>query len=81
MLDGKETNYDKTDEARRTEIALMLENWNLLKIKSDISEIDVSILHKNSIKIIPFAEKDKWELCVKYNIGNKKQRNEYDKKK
>ena len=23
------------------------------------------------IKIIPFKEKDKWELCPKYNIGNK----------
>jgi hypothetical protein len=23
------------------------------------------------IKIIPFKEKDQWELCPKYNIGKK----------
>ena len=37
-------------------------------INKDVSENKAPM---RQIKIIPFKEKNEWELCPKYNIGNK----------
>ena len=69
-LDGKETNIDEIDLARRNKIASMLEDWGLVKILSEVkSTVEIP---KNAIKIIPFREKGSWEMCSKYKIGRKK---------
>ena len=69
-LDGKSSNFDETDRGRRNTIAALLEEWKLLKVvdKTKIEEPRAAINH---IKIIPYAEKDKWELIPKYMIGKK----------
>ncbi len=70
-LDGKETNFDESDLARRNAIAKLLEEWGLVKIVNpDIMKDNIAPLHQ--IKIISFKEKDQWQLIPKYNIGVKK---------
>jgi ribosomal protein L36 len=66
-LDGKPTNIEYNDIARRNTIANLLEQWGLCKVvqKSDL------ILTTNCIKIIPFAQKSQWTLTVKYTMGKK----------
>jgi hypothetical protein len=67
LLDGKKSNLEDNDLLRRNTIATLLADWVLVKIvdKSKVSEC----APMRQIKIIPFKDKDKWELCPKYNIG------------
>jgi len=69
-LDGKPTDITENDLARRNTIALLLEDWGLLKLinakKADDLQVSLS-----QIKIIGFREKDEWQLVPKYNIGKK----------
>lgn len=73
-LDGNGTTITENDIRRRNTIALLLEQWDLLEIvdRDKVSEEDTDELNLSGIKIIPYAEKDSWELCAKYKIGNKK---------
>ena len=68
-LDGKSTNFDESDIARRNTIATLMSDWGLLQIERKKDSLDCAPLR--SIKILPFKEKDEWELCPKYKIGNK----------
>ena len=70
MLDGKPSNFDESDVARRNTIANLLEEWDLLTIVDPYLTEDPRCAI-NQIKIIPFREKDNWELVPKYNIGKK----------
>lgn len=67
LLDGKKSNIEKNDIARRNTIATLLSDWQLLDIVSD-EKLDCAPLRQ--IKIISFKDKDNWELSPKYNIGN-----------
>jgi len=70
-LDGKPTNMDESDIARRNTIANILEEWGLVElVDSEKSENPVAPI--SQIKILPFKEKENWTLAAKYNIGNKK---------
>ena len=69
MLDGKKANLDEHDVARRNTIATLMSDWGLLQIERKKDSLDCAPLR--SIKILPFKEKDEWELCPKYKIGNK----------
>lgn len=70
-LDGKDTNFDESDVARRNAIAKLLEEWGLVKIANpEIIKDNIAPLHQ--IKIISYKEKDQWQLVPKYNIGVKK---------
>ena len=69
MLDGKKTNLEKSDVERRNTIATLLSDWGLLEIQN--KEVAQDCAPLRTIKIIGFKEKDEWELCPKYNIGNK----------
>jgi len=70
MLDGKTTNFEAEDVTRRNTIVKLLSEWGLVTVK------DASILEGTSnlsnIKIIPYKQKNEWELVPKYNIGNKR---------
>ncbi|HIE77628.1 MAG TPA: translation repressor protein [Candidatus Thioglobus sp.] len=67
-LDGKQTNISVNDIERRNTIVGLLNDWGLVEIignndgKAPLSQI----------KVLAYKEKDEWELCPKYNIGNKK---------
>lgn len=69
-LDGKPTDITENDVARRNTIAILLEDWGLLKLvdKQRTEELKVNI---SQIKIIGHKEKDDWTLTPKYNIGKK----------
>ena len=67
-LDGKETNLSENDIARRNTIATLMSDWGLLSIDNKDKLQPIAPLRQ--IKIISFKDKDQWELCPKYNIGN-----------
>lgn len=72
-LDGKPATIVDNDLQRRNAIAMLLEEWGLLKIVKDEKEKiknDLAPLHQ--IKIISYKEKDEWDLQSKYTIGKKK---------
>jgi hypothetical protein len=68
MLDGKKANLEENDIMRRNTIATLISDWGLVGITS-ATELKCAPLRQ--IKILPFKEKNEWELCPKYNIGNK----------
>lgn len=68
MLDGKKANLELSDIQRRNTIATLMSDWGLVEIQS-AANLDCAPLRL--IKILPYKEKDQWELCPKYNIGNK----------
>mgnify|MGYP001057025166 CR=1 FL=1 len=68
MLDGKKANLEANDVERRNTITTLLSDWGLVEIQNS-QELTCAPLRQ--IKIIPFKEKAQWELCPKYNIGNK----------
>ena len=69
LLDGKKANLEETDIARRNTIATLMSDWGLIDIQNGDHAKPLAPLRQ--IKIIPFKEKTQWELCPKYNIGNK----------
>ena len=69
-LDGKPSNFDQEDRARRNRIANLLEEWNLLDLKDPQKSKD-PVAPINQVKIISYKDKDVWNLVAKYNIGKK----------
>ena len=68
LLDGKKSNLEENDVARRNTIATLMSDWGLLSIENKDKLQPIAPLRQ--IKIISFKDKDQWELCPKYNIGN-----------
>lgn len=69
-LDGKPSSITDNDIERRNAIAKLLEEWGLVKIVNpEIMQDKIAPIHQ--IKIIPYRDKDDWELVSKYNIGRK----------
>lgn len=69
LLDGKDskTDYTEEDKERTKLIARLLNDWGLVKLKTKIEgEINSDVM------IIPFSDKNKWNLKSKYTIGHKK---------
>jgi len=69
MLDGKKSNLELSDMQRRNTIATLLQDWGLIDIQN--KEVAKDCAPMRQIKIIGYKEKGDWELCPKYNIGNK----------
>ena len=68
VLDGKPSTITENDIQRRNTIAVLLSDWGLLTINSAEQSKDRAPLRQ--IKVLSFKERDEWELCPKYNIGN-----------
>lgn len=68
LLDGKKANLEENDVARRNTIATLLSDWGLIDF---VKKEELPTAPLRQIKIISFKDKDQWELCPKYNIGNK----------
>ncbi len=68
LLDGKKSNLEENDIARRNTIAQLMSDWGLITIEGSSTE---PLAPMRQIKIIPYREKQEWELCPKYNIGSK----------
>ena len=69
-LDGKDTNISTSDIERRNTIAILLQDWNLLKVVD--AEKTQNRTSLSSIKILSYAEKPQWQLVQKYAIGVRK---------
>jgi hypothetical protein len=71
MLDGKLNDFSEEDKGRRNTIVTLLEEWELIKIvqPSIVAEIKAPL---SQIKILPYKEKNEWELVAKYSIGKKR---------
>jgi len=69
-LDGKSTTISEDDIGRRNKIASLLEEWGLLKIV-DADKFNEPMCSINQIKIIPFKDKESWELIEKYTVGQR----------
>jgi hypothetical protein len=70
-LDGKSTDFEDNDLARRNTIAKLLQEWGLVEIVRE-GQAEQPVAPLSQIKIISYREKDEWELMAKYNIGKKK---------
>jgi hypothetical protein len=68
VLDGKPSTITENDIQRRNTIAVLLSDWGLITINSNEQAKDRAPLRQ--IKVISFKERNEWELCPKYNIGN-----------
>jgi hypothetical protein len=68
LLDGKPSNLLENDIQRRNTIATLLSDWGLVEF-SQKEALQKAPLRQ--IKVVSYKEKAKWELCPKYNIGNK----------
>ena len=68
LLDGrdKRTNLSEEDINRTELIANMLQSWGLIKIKEEYP-------FNNTVRVvvIPYKEKNKWNLESKYSIGKR----------
>ena len=69
-LDGKPSNFSEEDIARRNTIANLIAEWGLVLLV-DTNKTKEPIAAMSQIKIIPFKEKNDWELVTKYSIGRK----------
>ena len=69
LLDGKKSNLEENDIARRNTIATLMSDWGLISLQAAKKVEPLAPMRQ--IKIIPYKEKENWELCPKYNIGNK----------
>jgi hypothetical protein len=67
-MDGKETNYSEEDEIRQASIARLLEDWGLVEILNNdgLPEDNVFVF------VLPFKQKNEWQILHKYSIGSKK---------
>ncbi len=70
LLDGLTSNIDESDIGRRNMIAKLLQEWGLLSVV-DNDKMNAILTPINQIKVIPYKEKENWELCPKYHIGKK----------
>ena len=68
-LDGKPSNLDESDIARRNTIVSLLEQWKLVSVVNK-TQIEDQKAPLSQIKIIPFREKSEWKLTTKYSIGS-----------
>ena len=68
-LDGKNSTLSLNDIQRRNTIALLLQDWNLIDVVKPALVEDKAPL--SQIKVLPFKEKNEWNLVAKYNIGKK----------
>lgn len=69
-LDNKPSNFSEEDIGRRNTIANLIAEWGLVTLIDPHKSKD-PVAAMSQIKIIPYKEKNDWELVTKYNIGRK----------
>jgi len=69
-LDGKPFTFSDDDKGRRNAIANLISEWGLVTLSApERSKEPLTPL--SQIKILPYKEKEEWNLVAKYNIGRK----------
>jgi hypothetical protein len=68
-LDGKPSSLDDEDVARRNTIANLLADWGLVTLVD--AKKSAIAAPMRLIKVIPYKDKDQWNLVSKYKLGKK----------
>jgi hypothetical protein len=76
ILDGKETSITDQDWVRYFTIVQLLKDWKLISVLNP-EVTDGQEVNLKMIKIIPFAEKNKWTIIPKYIIGEQTNNSRY----
>lgn len=69
-LDGKPTDFTDEDKGRRNTVANLIAEWGLVELQDEVKTKEPRA-PISQIKILPYKEKDDWNLVAKYNIGRK----------
>lgn len=69
-LDGKPSSISEEDYGRRNTIVKLLDEWGLVESVTPVTALE-PLTPLSQIKVIPYKEKNQWELVAKYNIGRK----------
>ena len=69
-LDGKYCTLTQSDIQRRNRIAKLLSDWGLVTIVNPEQIEDLAPL--SLIKVLPYKERNEYELVSKYTIGGKR---------
>tara|TARA_Y100000310_G_C20631968_1_gene789141 strand:+ start:361 stop:771 length:411 start_codon:yes stop_codon:yes gene_type:complete len=69
-MDGLESDISESDVGRRNTIVRLLKEWGLVEILED-EDYHEPQANVAQIKILPYKEKENWELIPKYHIGNR----------
>lgn len=67
ILDNLESDISREDVQRRNTIVKLLVDWGLVEALDDERYADQLSLAR--IKILPYKEKNEWELIPKYHVG------------
>ena len=70
LLDGKPSDITLDDVARRNRIIALLEDWKLCEVVNPILIANQASM--SAIKVVPYKEKNDWQLIQKYQLGAKK---------
>lgn len=70
LLDGKSSDITLDDVARRNRIISLLEDWKLCEVVNPMSIANQASM--SAIKVVPYKEKNDWQLVPKYQLGVKK---------
>ena len=70
LLDGKHSDFSDNDAQRRNRITKLLADWGLVEVVEE--EMISEMCSMSQIKILPYKQKNDWELIPKYSIGSKK---------
>lgn len=70
ILDGRPSNFDETDIARRNSIINYLLDRKFFSLVNGETKLEPSLPKNEDFTIISHNQKDKWELIPKYVIGN-----------
>lgn len=68
MLDGQQVDIIEDDIAKRNLVATLLSDWKLVEIVNP-SSIKLPVASMNKVRVIPYKEKENWNLVSEYNIG------------
>lgn len=69
-LDGKHSDFSDEDKGRRNSVANLIAEWGLVTLL-DAQKTKEPVAPMSQIKILPYKEKEEWNLVAKYNIGRK----------
>lgn len=69
-LDGKSSDFSDEDKSRRNLITKLLSDWGLVNIVDP--EKLRPLAKMNQVKVLPFSQKNEWNLVHKYSVGRKK---------
>lgn len=70
LLDGKPVTLEEQDIQRRNRIVSILTKWGfIVPVHTDFVR---NMCKREHIEVLPYSEKEEWELVHKYAIGVKK---------